>query len=123
MHVVHARISGDVRLRDNKGTPNLLEDDLPLAFELAAYVTPIWHGVELCRQLSVGVFGPTTVVHVAALTALALVVSGPLAGAVGGARSAAPAAVPPRTSVRSCVVASPVRVHLQLLPFERQRGG
>ena len=28
MHVVHARISGDVRLRDNKGTPNILEDDL-----------------------------------------------------------------------------------------------
>ena len=28
MHVVHAQISGDVRLRDNKGTPNILEDDL-----------------------------------------------------------------------------------------------
>jgi lipooligosaccharide transport system permease protein len=27
---------------------------LPLAFELAAYVTPIWHGVELCRQLTLG---------------------------------------------------------------------
>ncbi len=24
-------------------------DQMPLAFELAAYVTPIWHGVELCR--------------------------------------------------------------------------
>ncbi|MEJ7640129.1 MAG: hypothetical protein WKF75_19730, partial [Singulisphaera sp.] len=28
MHVVHAQISGDVRLRDNKGTPAILEDDL-----------------------------------------------------------------------------------------------
>jgi lipooligosaccharide transport system permease protein len=27
---------------------------LPLAFELAAYVTPIWHGVELCRMLTLG---------------------------------------------------------------------
>jgi len=25
---------------------------LPLLFELAAYVTPIWHGVELCRGLA-----------------------------------------------------------------------
>jgi len=27
---------------------------LPLAFELFAYVTPIWHGVELCRMLTLG---------------------------------------------------------------------
>jgi lipooligosaccharide transport system permease protein len=27
---------------------------MPMAFELAAYVTPIWHGVELCRQLTLG---------------------------------------------------------------------
>jgi lipooligosaccharide transport system permease protein len=27
---------------------------LPLAFELVAYVTPIWHGVELCRMLTLG---------------------------------------------------------------------
>jgi lipooligosaccharide transport system permease protein len=27
---------------------------MPLAFELAAYVTPIWHGVELCRGLTLG---------------------------------------------------------------------
>ena len=27
---------------------------LPLGFELAAYVTPIWHGVELCRMLTLG---------------------------------------------------------------------
>lgn len=29
-------------------------DQMPLAFELAAYMTPIWHGVELCRQLTLG---------------------------------------------------------------------
>jgi lipooligosaccharide transport system permease protein len=27
---------------------------LPLGFELVAYVTPIWHGVELCRMLTLG---------------------------------------------------------------------
>ncbi len=27
---------------------------LPLAFELVGYVTPIWHGVELCRMLTLG---------------------------------------------------------------------
>jgi lipooligosaccharide transport system permease protein len=27
---------------------------LPLAFELAAYATPLWHGVELCRMLTLG---------------------------------------------------------------------
>ena len=27
---------------------------LPLGFELIAYVTPIWHGVELCRMLTLG---------------------------------------------------------------------
>ena len=27
---------------------------MPLAFELAAYATPIWHGVELCRGLTLG---------------------------------------------------------------------
>ena len=27
---------------------------LPFAFELVAYVTPIWHGVELCRMLTLG---------------------------------------------------------------------
>ena len=27
---------------------------LPLGFELAAYVTPIWHGVTLCRMLTLG---------------------------------------------------------------------
>jgi lipooligosaccharide transport system permease protein len=27
---------------------------MPLAFEIAAYITPIWHGVELCRGLMLG---------------------------------------------------------------------
>jgi lipooligosaccharide transport system permease protein len=27
---------------------------LPLGFELVAYLTPIWHGVELCRMLTLG---------------------------------------------------------------------
>lgn len=27
---------------------------MPLAFELIAYVTPIWHGVQLCRGLTLG---------------------------------------------------------------------
>ena len=30
---------------------------LPLGFELVAYVTPIWHGVELCRMLTLGTVG------------------------------------------------------------------
>ncbi len=29
-------------------------EQMPLAFELAAYATPIWHGVELCRGLMLG---------------------------------------------------------------------
>jgi lipooligosaccharide transport system permease protein len=29
-------------------------EQMPLLFELAAYVTPIWHGVELCRGLMLG---------------------------------------------------------------------
>jgi lipooligosaccharide transport system permease protein len=27
---------------------------MPLGFEIAAYLTPIWHGVELCRDLMLG---------------------------------------------------------------------
>jgi lipooligosaccharide transport system permease protein len=43
---------------------------LPLAFELAAYVTPIWHGVELCRQLTLGEVSPWPAVgHLAYLLA------------------------------------------------------
>ncbi len=33
-------------------------DQMPLALELVAYVTPIWHGVELCRQLTLGELEP-----------------------------------------------------------------
>jgi lipooligosaccharide transport system permease protein len=29
-------------------------DQMPRLFELLAYVTPIWHGVELCRSLTLG---------------------------------------------------------------------
>jgi lipooligosaccharide transport system permease protein len=29
-------------------------DQLPVGFELLAYVTPVWHGVELCRMLTLG---------------------------------------------------------------------
>ena len=43
---------------------------MPLAFELAAYVTPIWHGVELCRQLTLGTVEPFAVAgHLAYLLA------------------------------------------------------
>lgn len=47
---------------------------LPLAFELAAYVTPIWHGVELCRMLTLGTAGLGAALgHVAYLLAWTLV--------------------------------------------------
>lgn len=43
---------------------------MPLLFELAAYVTPIWHGVELCRGLTLGTIElPPAVGHVAYLLA------------------------------------------------------
>jgi lipooligosaccharide transport system permease protein len=43
---------------------------LPLGFELAAYVTPIWHGVELCRMLTLGdVEAVAALAHVAYLLA------------------------------------------------------
>jgi lipooligosaccharide transport system permease protein len=43
---------------------------LPLPFELAAYVTPIWHGVELCRMLTLGdVDVPAAAGHIAYLFA------------------------------------------------------
>jgi lipooligosaccharide transport system permease protein len=29
-------------------------EQLPLPLELLAYATPIWHGVELCRDLTLG---------------------------------------------------------------------
>jgi lipooligosaccharide transport system permease protein len=49
-------------------------DQLPLAFELLAYVTPVWHGVELCRMLTLGdVDAVAALGHVAYLAAWALV--------------------------------------------------
>lgn len=45
----------------------------PPALRAVVWFTPLFHGVELCRQLSVGVLGPTTLVHVAALAVLALI--------------------------------------------------
>jgi lipooligosaccharide transport system permease protein len=29
-------------------------ENLPTALELIAYLTPLWHGVELCRMLTLG---------------------------------------------------------------------
>jgi lipooligosaccharide transport system permease protein len=47
---------------------------LPLAFELLAYVTPIWHGVELCRMLTLGDVDPAAALgHVAYLLAWTLI--------------------------------------------------
>jgi lipooligosaccharide transport system permease protein len=45
-------------------------EQLPLGFELVAYVTPIWHGVELCRGLMLGTIELQAAVgHVAYLAA------------------------------------------------------
>jgi lipooligosaccharide transport system permease protein len=44
---------------------------LPLLLEWLAYATPLWHGVDLCRQLTLGEFQPLRlVVHVVYLAAL-----------------------------------------------------
>jgi lipooligosaccharide transport system permease protein len=49
-------------------------DRLPLAFELAAYATPIWHGVEVCRMLTLGDVDLTAALgHVGYLVAWTLV--------------------------------------------------
>jgi lipooligosaccharide transport system permease protein len=47
---------------------------LPAAIRPLAYVTPVWHGVELCRGITLGTLhaGPA-IVHVAYLTALTVV--------------------------------------------------
>jgi lipooligosaccharide transport system permease protein len=43
---------------------------LPLPFEAAAYLTPLWHGVDLCRQLTLGdVVGWALLAHVVFLVA------------------------------------------------------
>jgi len=43
---------------------------LPAPFEAVAYATPLWHGVDLCRQLTLGeVVVPSAIAHVVFLTA------------------------------------------------------
>jgi lipooligosaccharide transport system permease protein len=43
---------------------------MPLPFEAAAYATPLWHGVDLCRQLTLGhVVGWVALAHLAFLLA------------------------------------------------------
>jgi lipooligosaccharide transport system permease protein len=47
---------------------------LPGWLRLLAYVTPLWHGVDLCRMLSLGdVDLPRALIHVAYLTALSAI--------------------------------------------------
>ena len=44
---------------------------LPLPLEWLAYATPLWHGVDLCRQLTLGDFHPVRlVVHIVYLAVL-----------------------------------------------------
>jgi len=44
---------------------------LPLPLEWLAYATPLWHGVDLCRELTLGTVDPLRVLgHVAYLSAL-----------------------------------------------------
>lgn len=40
---------------------------LPLVLEALAWVTPLWHGVELCRAAAHGSFAPFDLVHLAVL--------------------------------------------------------
>jgi len=41
---------------------------LPGVLEVVAYVTPLWHGVDLCRQLTLGDVDPASAaVHLAYL--------------------------------------------------------
>jgi len=43
---------------------------LPAPFEAVAYATPLWHGVDLCRQLTLGeVVVPSAIAHVVFLAA------------------------------------------------------
>ena len=48
-------------------------DTLPDAARLVVQLTPLYHGVDLLRGLSVGVIGPETLGHVAYLTAMGLI--------------------------------------------------
>jgi lipooligosaccharide transport system permease protein len=45
----------------------------PPALRVVVWATPLFHGVELCRQLSVGVVGWVTLLHAGVLLGLALV--------------------------------------------------
>jgi lipooligosaccharide transport system permease protein len=45
----------------------------PRALQLVVWCTPLFHGVQLLRSLSVGVVGPSTLVHVGVLVALAAI--------------------------------------------------
>ena len=47
-------------------------DTLPEAARFVVQLTPLYHGVDLLRGLSVGVVGPETLVHVAYLTVMGL---------------------------------------------------
>jgi lipooligosaccharide transport system permease protein len=47
-------------------------ESLPRVFEAVAYLTPLWHGVDLSRQLTLGEVDPTSaLLHVAYLVAFA----------------------------------------------------
>ncbi len=52
---------------------------LPLLLEYVAYVTPLWHGVELCRGMTLGEIGFTAAVGHTAYLGLWVVVGGWLA--------------------------------------------
>jgi len=47
-------------------------DNLPEGIRLLVHLTPLYHGVDLLRGLSVGVVGPDTLVHVAYLLGMGL---------------------------------------------------
>jgi lipooligosaccharide transport system permease protein len=47
---------------------------LPAAIRVIAYATPLWHGVELCRALTLGRVQPgATAGHIVYLTALSVI--------------------------------------------------
>ena len=48
-------------------------DTLPEALRTIVVLTPLWHGVDLLRQLSVGVVDGSALVHVAYLTVMGLI--------------------------------------------------
>jgi lipooligosaccharide transport system permease protein len=47
-------------------------DSFPEAARILIQLTPLYHGVDLLRGLSVGVVGPETLVHVGYLTLIGL---------------------------------------------------